>query len=193
MLPQLEKINWRDAALVVVDVQKDFCPGGALPVPRGDEIIPIVNQLIITARAHNRPVLLTMDWHPIDTKHFEKWPRHCEMHSTGAQIHDDILTEGARIFAKGMDDEWDGYSAFEGRVYDGYKYTDFFDEILQRKNIKTLIVCGLATDYCVKETAIDAVCNGYKCILVKDACRAVSPDTEAAALEEMETDGVEII
>ncbi len=177
-------------ALVVVDVQNDFCPGGALPVPDGDEVIPPLNRLIEDFLGKGEPVFKSRDWHPAKTRHFAAyggtWPIHCIQGTKGAQFHPDLIDDiHIRIISKGLGDE-DSYSAFDG--------TDLALQ-LERLNVKEVWVGGLATDYCVKNTVLDALKYGLRVKVLQDAVRAVDlePGDGVRAIEEMRKAGAEIV
>jgi nicotinamidase/pyrazinamidase len=177
-------------ALIVVDVQNDFCPGGALAVPHGDEVLQPLNELIDEFLERGAPVYKSRDWHPPTTKHFAAyggtWPVHCVQNTKGAEFHP-ALRDDPRIavISKGLDDE-DTYSAFD--------QTDLASQ-LHRQNIDEVIVGGLATDYCVKNTVLDALKNGFKVKALKNAMRAVDlqPGDGDRAIEEMRAAGAEIV
>ncbi len=173
------------SALFIVDVQNDFLPGGALAVPQGDEVIEPVNALQLRFDL----VLASKDWHPASTKHFDIWPVHCVRGTHGARFPEALKTERIqKIFLKGTGESDDGYSAFQATNEDLEAY-------LKIKGVRRLYVVGLATDYCVKATALDAVAAGFETFVVKEAVRAVNvkPGDEAAALEAMQKAGVKII
>ena len=177
-------------ALVVVDVQNDFCPSGALAVPEGDRVVPIINDL--SARFEH--VVFTRDWHPQNHCSFAappefrdgSWPAHCVANSPGAELHGDLhAPSDAIIVNKGADPDREAYSGFSG--------TDL-EKTLQGFGARRLFVCGLATDYCVKQTALDGVESGFEVFLIEDASRGVNipPSSTAKALEDMKTAGVKI-
>ncbi len=186
------------SALLVVDVQNDFCPGGALAVKDGDKVIPPLNRIIQFFEKTEEPVIFSMDWHPPDTKHFKefggKWPVHCAHWTNGASLHQKLyIPERSIIVIKGTGIEDDGYSPFEGKCPRKGKWQGkFLDTILCELNINKLYVGGLATDYCVKYACLDARRSGYTVYLLTDACRAVNikPTDETDALEEMRRAGV---
>jgi nicotinamidase/pyrazinamidase len=176
-------------ALIVVDVQNDFCPGGALAVDRGDEVVAPLNELIDQFLQRGEPVFKSRDWHPEKTKHFAayggSWPVHCVQNTRGADFHPDLLDDiHIRVISKGLGDT-DCYSAFDE--------TDL-DLQLRRLGVEEVWVGGLATDYCVKNTVIDALKKGYKVKALKDAMRAVNlqPGDEKRALDEMRAAGATI-
>jgi nicotinamidase/pyrazinamidase len=185
----------RSPALLIVDVQNDFCPGGALAVPHGDRVIPVLNRLAARASALGLPVYASRDWHPPNTTHFAanggKWPVHCVAGTEGARLHPDLLLPpGALIVTKGTSTKDDGYSAFEGSIAGrGSLLAD-----LRARGIDEVVIGGLATDYCVKASALDARRHGLGATVVSDAIGAVdlTPGDGARALEEMEAAGVDI-
>ena len=177
-------------ALVVVDVQNDFCPGGALGVERGDEVVAPLNRLIEEFLSRGDLVFKSRDWHPAETRHFKAfggtWPVHCVQGTRGAEFHADLADDPRiEVVSKGMGDE-DCYSAFDG--------TGLAEE-LRREGVSEVWVGGLATDYCVKHTALDAARAGFKVIAVADAMRPVElrPGDGARAVEEMRAAGAAIV
>ena len=184
------------AALLIVDVQNDFTPGGALAVPEGDVIVPAINRYITLFRDAGCPVFASRDWHPAETSHFEDygglWPVHCVAGTTGAEFHPDLdLPNEVIIRSKGIDPAKDGYSAFEAVADNGSS----LDEILTINGITNLYICGLATDYCVKNTALDSGKYGYNIIILGDAVRGVelTPGDSERAIEEMKNAEAEFI
>lgn len=182
--------NQKKRALIVVDVQNDFCPGGTLAVPHGDEVIPPLNKLISAFLERDEPVFKSRDWHPPQTKHFAAyggtWPIHCVRETKGAEFHVGLLDDvRIGIISKGLGDE-DCYSAFDG--------TDLVSE-LQRLGVEEVWIGGLATDYCVKNTVLDALKNGFAVKAVEDAMRAVnlSPGDGGRAIAEMHEAGAEFV
>ncbi|HTP13781.1 MAG TPA: nicotinamidase [Bacteroidota bacterium] len=172
-------------ALLVVDVQNDFCPGGALAVPGGDKIVPIINRMMDRFQF----VVASKDWHPKDSVHFKKWPPHCVQNSAGAEFHPQLNAKKIRqVFLKGTKDKDDGYSAFEAT-------SDDLGAVLKKNGITDLYVAGLATDYCVRASALDGIRGGFHTFVVTDAVEAVNvtPGDGAKALEEMKKAGVELI
>jgi nicotinamidase/pyrazinamidase len=187
-------------ALVVVDVQNDFAdPGGSLAVHGAPNILPIVNAEIASARANGALVVLTQDWHPPSTPHFAKdggiWPVHCVAGTWGAEIHPDMdptaVAEAPRV-RKGENGE-DGYSGFTMRdpVTGELKPTEL-QGLLRERDIERVVVCGLATDYCVNATAVDAARFGFDAAVLIDACLAVDlqPGDGERALDAMLAAGV---
>ena len=185
-------------ALVVVDLQNDFAdPAGALSVAGGEAIIPLVNAEVDAATEAGAFVVATQDWHPESTPHFAKdggiWPVHCVGGTWGAELHPafDLPADAPRI-RKGMNGE-DGYCAFYMRdPVTGEELPTELDQLLRDRGIERVVVCGLATDYCVKETAVDSVGLGYETSLLADAVAAVNlqPDDGDRALNEMSEAGV---
>jgi nicotinamidase/pyrazinamidase len=182
--------NEKRRALIVVDVQNDFCPGGTLAVAHGDEVVAPLNKLIEEFLECGEPVFKSRDWHPPQTKHFSDyggtWPIHCVQNTRGAEFHPNLLEDKhIRVISKGLGDE-DSYSAFDG--------TDLALQ-LQRLGVEEVWIGGLATDYCVKNTVLDAVKHGFRVKALKDAMRAVdlhAGDGEKA-ITEMEAAGAEIV
>lgn len=157
------------AALIVVDVQNDFCPGGALPVPDGDQVVPVLNEYIRIFLRAGAPIYATRDWHPADHISFKEqggiWPPHCIQGTTGAEFHPALaLPKEATIVSKGSDPREDAYSGFQGTGLGAR---------LNRQGIERLFIGGLATDYCVKSTVLDALQEGFETVLLQDASRGV--------------------
>lgn len=157
-------------ALIIVDVQNDFCPGGKLAVPSGDSIIPTLNQYITRAEQAGMPIFASQDWHPAHTEHFAseggKWPEHCVRGESGAELHADLRQpKSMRIVQKGMSGKDDGYSAFEGRLPDGRDLKRALDDA----GITRVYVGGLATDYCVLQTVLSARRLGLETVWLRDA------------------------
>lgn len=172
-------------ALLIVDVQNDFCPGGALAVKNGDKIIPVINSILDKFDA----VLASKDWHPENSVHFEKWPPHCVAGTEGADFHPGLDTDKIDLtLLKGTQNKDDGYSAFEAA---NFSLSDF----LREQKTANLYVCGLATDYCVKATAIDACNEGFHTYVITDAIAAVNlhPGDDKKAIQEMYRDGCSFI
>lgn len=179
-------------ALIIVDVQKDFLPGGALGVEGGDEIIPVIERLVAENQSPESPlmVVVTADRHPERTAHFDKWPVHCVADTPGAEIDDRIWNLAGYIVVKGEGTEDDGYSGFEGEdPADG----EPLDAELKRAGITDVTVVGLALDYCVKATALDAQRLGYDTAVILAGTRAVAPDSGFAAIEELRAAGVKLV
>ena len=183
-------------ALVVVDLQNDFAdPAGSLSVGGGAEIVPLVNAEIERALAAGAAVVYTQDWHPAHTPHFAQdggiWPVHCVQETWGAELHPDLELRGP-VVRKGSHGE-DGYSGFSMRSpAGGLPVPTELDATLALAGVKRLVVCGLATDYCVKATALDGVRLGYETAVLLDAIRAVNlkPRDGELAIEELAAAGV---
>ena len=177
-------------ALIVVDVQNDFCPGGSLAVAQGDEVVAPLNRLIKEFLDRGEPVYKTRDWHPAQTKHFAvyggTWPVHCVQDTRGAAFHADLLDDPRiTVISKGTDETADGYSGFDGTS---------LGRLLRDQGVEKVWVGGLATDYCVKQTVLDAVRQGFEVKALADAMRAVNvnPDDGQKAVDEMRQAGAEI-
>lgn len=177
-------------ALIVVDVQNDFCPGGTLAVSHGDEVVAPLNELIDQFLERGDPVFKSRDWHQPTTKHFAAyggtWPVHCVQNTQGAEFHPALRNDPRiKIVSKGLGDT-DCYSAFDE--------TDLAAQ-LRQQNVEELVVGGLATDYCVKNTVVDALHKGFRVKAVADAMRAVEihPGDGEEAIEEMRAAGAEIV
>lgn len=183
--------NQKKKALVVVDVQNDFCPGGSLAVANGDEVVAPLNRLIREFLDRGEPVFKTRDWHPAKTKHFAAyggtWPIHCVQGTRGAEFHPALLHDShVTIISKGTNESADGYSGFDGTN---------LAQLLRDKDVDEIWVGGLATDYCVKQTVLDALRHGFKVKAIANAMRPVNidPNDGARAIEEMRNAGAEIV
>src|SRR5215212_5440096 len=182
--------NEKKRALIVVDVQNDFCPGGALAVAGGNEVVAPLNGLIEEFLSRDEPVFKSRDWHPPNTKHFEAfggtWPVHCVQETRGAEFHPELLDDPRiTVISKGTGDE-DTYSAFDG--------TDLAAS-LREQGVEEVMVGGLATDYCVKNTVLDALREGFKVKALANAMRPVELQTGDGerAIDEMREAGASII
>ena len=182
-------------ALILVDIQKDFCLGGKLAVPEGDQIVPVLNEYIEKFKAANLPVFATRDWHPEQTIHFNTgggvWPPHCIQGTEGAEFHPDLaLFRDVVIISCGTRADEQGFSGFEGKDAGGTPLLD----LLREKGVETLFVGGLATDYCVRSTVLDGLRHGFRVVLIKDAIRGVDlqPGDSQQAIEEMIRGGAEL-
>ena len=196
-------------AIILVDIQKDFLPGGALAVPEGDRVIAVANELL----AHCDLVVATQDWHPDDHGSFAKnhpgkrpgdrvqlagcdqilWPTHCVQHTDGAKLAANLNVDRiTRVFPKGTQPEVDSYSGFfdNGRL----RATGLGD-FLYEQHVTEVYLAGLATDYCVKATALDACQLGFRTYVIKDACRGVNlqPGDDERALEEVRAAGGQVL
>lgn len=183
-----------NAALLIIDVQNDFCPNGALAVPDGDKVVEPL-RLIAENFANNAlPVFASRDWHPATTTHFSDfggvWPKHCIQDTRGAEFHPELsLPDKTIIISKGVAEDSDAYSAFEGRSDDRQSLID----ILSGLKVTMLFVGGLATDYCVRSTVLDALENGFSVTVLLDAVAGVdlAAGDSAKAVEEMRLVGAE--
>lgn len=196
-------------ALILVDIQNDFLPGGALAVPDGDAVVPVANSLM-----REFPLIVaTQDWHPDNHGSFAAshpgrnpfdtidlnglpqtlWPVHCVNHTGGACFAPGLDTRRIdRIFPKGTDPTVDSYSGF---FDNGHRHATGMSDYLRGNNVREVVICGLATDYCVKFTALDAAREGFSVTLVESACRGVGlkPGDIPAALAMMQHAGVRVI
>ena len=182
------KISKR-TALLIVDVQKDFCPGGALAVPEGDEVVPIFNEYIDKFIAKGAAIFATRDWHPPNHVSFKSqggmWPAHCVQNTEGANFHPHLhLPPNTVIISKATQPNIEAYSGFE--------QTNLAD-LLHQLGVKVLLIGGLATDYCVKSTVLDALEHGFQVYLLIDAVRGVDvqPGNSQRAIEKMEKAGAQ--
>lgn len=195
-------------ALILVDIQNDFCPGGALPVPKGDDVVAVANEEKVSGKYDL--VIATQDWHPNDHGSFAStqhqplfstgelgglpqvmWPDHCVWNTKGAEFHPKLDLNGVTIFRKGTDPNIDSYSGF---FDNGRKKGTGLTKYLRNLGVTSVSVMGLATDYCVKATAIDAINEGFEVVLIERGCRGVGlslGDVENA-IEDMREAGVVI-
>lgn len=197
-------------ALLLIDIQNDFCPGGSLAVPRGDEVVSVANDYI--KKFGDGLIIATQDWHPANHKSFASnhagkkpfvdvimlngltqvlWTDHCVQNTPGADFHPDLLPIPI-VFCKGEDPEVDSYSGF---FDNGKRHQTQLDSFLKENSVNELTVMGLATDYCVKFTVLDALELGYKVNVVEAGCRAVNlkPNDDKVAFVSMKAAGAEII
>jgi len=174
-------------ALIIVDVQNDFCPGGALAVAGGDEVVPALNPVIERFAGAGLPIIATRDWHPEKTSHFKThggpWPVHCVQGTRGAEFHGDLKLGNAVVLSKGMTADEDSYSGFQATDPSGTRLAT----LLRHQGVERILVGGLATDYCVKHTVLDGLREGFKVVLLGDSIRAVNlePHDGALAIDEM--------
>lgn len=189
---------------VGIDMQNDFCPGGALAVRDGDKVVPAFNAVAATVRDLSGDVVFTRDWHPAQTTHFDKWPRHCVAHTAGAEFHPElVVAEGDIVLSKGMGTDEDAYSGFQAVAADqATTLESLIRQHLTQNHGVQLLIGGLATDYCVKETVLDALklqklVGAEKLgVAVLNRCiRAVNlqPTDGVASLAEMEAAGARIV
>lgn len=184
----IEAILRSDDGLLLVDVQNDFCPGGALPIPGGDEIAPLLNHWIAAAASRGVPIYASRDWHPVGHISFREqggpWPVHCLQDTPGAMFHPELQLPGNTItITKGVRFDQDQNSAF-----------DETGLALQLHNagIRRLWIAGLAEDVCVRATVLDALQAGFKAVLIEDATRPVTRENGDRALREMVDAGADV-
>lgn len=176
-------------ALVIVDVQIDFCPGGALPIPGGDEVVPVVNRWVEAAARAGAPIYFSRDWHPEGhpsfREHGGQWPAHCVQDSPGAALHPCVRRPaGARLVTKGTRFDRDQYSAFD--------QTGLADA-LRREGVTRVFVAGLAQDVCVRASVLDAIEHGFETHLILAGTRPVTLEGGRTALDEMRRAGARIV
>lgn len=199
-------------ALLLIDIQNDFLPGGALAVSEGDQVVPVANRLL-AMKEHWTTVAMTQDWHPPEHQSFAAqhpgrspgevvdlhgltqvlWPVHCVQGTPGAAFAPGLETASvAHISQKGLDPEVDSYSGF---FDNGRRHATDLDAFLRERGVAELYVCGLATDYCVKWTVLDAISLGYSTHLVTDGCRGVGldPGDVPKAIAEMRAAGAKLV
>jgi nicotinamidase/pyrazinamidase len=181
--------------LLLVDPQNDFCPGGSLPVAEGDRVMPVLNDWAAAAERANIPIVLSRDWHPPKTTHFKEyggvWPPHCVMGTHGAEFHPDLeVPASATVVSKGMGETEDAYSAFQARDDSGTP----LQRLLQQRDVHHLYIGGLATDYCVRSSALDALQAGFRVTLIPDGMRPVNlePTDGQRAVDEMRAAGADL-
>ena len=178
-------VDKNEDALVIVDVQRDFCHGGALPVPEGDQVVAILNKYIMKFSKAGALIVATRDWHPPNHMSFREyggaWPSHCIQRTEGAEFHPSLrIPEGAKVVSKATEPNKEAYSAFDGTS---------LETELKIIGIRRVFVGGLATDYCVKSTVVDARKLGFETILLVDAIRGVDlepSDSQNAILKMLE-------
>lgn len=196
------KINLKEA-LIVIDIQNDFCKGGNLEIKDSNFIIPKVNNLIQKFKLEGKKVIATKDWHPKNHKYFvenkignygegDYWVTHCVKNTKGSEFHPELIKDFDKIIYKGVNEKIDSYSAF----FDNKKLRETeLREYLEKEGIEILFVVGLATDYCIKYTVIDGLKLGYNIRVVIDCCKAVNLNDRDGinAINEMKKNGAEII
>ena len=188
-MSKIEEMLRRGDALMIVDVQKDFCTGGALPIEDGDKVVPILNRWIAAAVARGVPIYASRDWHPVGHVSFNErggpWPPHCLQDSDGARFHSNLeLPDSAVIVTKGVRFDQDQNSAFD--------QTGIVEQ-LRKDGIQRLLVGGLAEDVCVLATALDARREGFEVALIADATRPVSTQKGEKARKMMRDSGVHFV
>ena len=185
-------------ALVVVDIQNDFCPSGALPVADGDKVVPVLNKYIQLFRSASAPIIYTRDWHPPDHSSFKAqggpWPPHCVQGSEGAKFRSDLLQPAEGEIVSKADRKDEAYSFFQGTDL-AHRLRRLRFRLGLRGGIKALFVGGLATDYCVKETVLDGLKLGFQVYYLDDASKGVNvnPADSQLAVKEMLSKGAEEI
>jgi nicotinamidase/pyrazinamidase len=179
-------------ALLLVDPQNDFCPGGSLGVAEGDQVMPVLSSWAAEAEQAGIPIFVSRDWHPERTTHFKEyggvWPPHCVQGTFGAEFHPALrLPSSVVVVSKGMGESEDAYSAFQARDADGVMLAD----LLRARGVQRVYVMGLATDYCVRATALGGLEHGLQVNVVRSGCRAVDlqPGDGHAALAAIQTAG----
>lgn len=184
-----------NSVLLVVDMQNDFLPGGALGVPDGDTIVPVINDYIHLFIDADMPVIATRDWHPPETTHFKErggnWEPHCIQGTEGAEFAPDLeLPDDVIVMSKGMDPSVDGYSAFLAKDEDGRS----LEEVLDDLGVEHIYIGGLALDYCVRASSLDAQNQGRDITVLIDATRAVNQEIHDAeeTIEEIVRQGGEL-
>jgi len=187
------KIKLREKdALIIVDLQNDFCPGGALAVPEGDKIVPVLNAYIERFSNSKSLIVATRDWHPENHISFVEqggiWPKHCVQNTKGAEFHPDLkLPSDSIIVSKATEPDKEAYSGFDGTN---------LDKLLKGKGVTRLFVGGLATDYCVRATVLDALRLGFCVFLLLDAIKGVNvqpEDSERAIVEMLEKGAIGVV
>jgi nicotinamidase/pyrazinamidase len=182
-------------ALLLVDPQNDFCPGGSLPVTDGEAVMPVLSSWAAAAAQAGVPIFVSRDWHPPKTTHFKEfggvWPPHCVIGTRGAEFHPRLrLPAEAIVVSKGMGDTEDAYSAFQACDESDTP----FETLLRQRGVRTLYVMGLATDYCVKQSVLDGLAHGFGISVVHEGIRAVNlqPDDGQQALDQMRESGASL-
>lgn len=199
-------------ALLLIDLQNDFCPGGALAVTDGDAVIAVANQAIAASAARGEPVVACQDWHPANHRSFAVnanaevgtlgelaglpqvwWPVHCVQGSQGAEFHSQLNQQGiSAVFRKGQNTDIDSYSAF---FDNGHRSHTELDAWLKTQGVSHLAIMGLATDYCVKFSVLDALALGYQTSVITDGCRGVDlqPGDSQHAFQAMQQAGAQLV
>ena len=190
----MEKItvNKETDALVIVDLQNDFCPGGSLAVPEGDETVPVANHSM--QFFYHR--LATKDWHPKNHCSFKQWPEHCVWKTRGAGFHPDLDNNSIQdVFYKGYRENQDDYSGFAGIAQVGGSEKFSLNDELKRRDVDRIFIVGLATDYCVKATVLDGLKLGFEVVVIEDGIRAVNlkPGDGDKAIQEMKDAGATFV
>lgn len=187
------KFNSNDA-LLVVDIQNDFLPGGTLGVPEGDQVIPVIKDLITAAQQGHATIIASRDWHPANHMSFHEqggpWPPHCVQNTHGAEFHKDLkYPDNTIVVSKAFEPTLESYSAFNAQTTEGLR----LPEILEKHKITRIIICGLALDYCVKASSLDLVKAGFDTLVIKDATRAINEEDGEEAIRILSSFGVQVI
>lgn len=175
-------------ALIIVDVQNDFCPGGTYPVPNGDEVVEPLNKMIDYAKKNNWFIVTSRDWHPVSTEKLTGWTPHCIQNTKGAEYHPDLkIDENILVINKGEDLGESHYSAFNGDNIS-------LESLLRDARVEEVYIGGLAADYCVKNTAVDSAKKGFKTYVLWDATRGIfKKKTEDEVKNELIQNGVKLV
>lgn len=186
-------------ALVIVDLQNDFCPGGALAVDQGDQVVPVIQAWVDQFQRDGRCVVTTQDAHPPHHISFHErggpWPPHCVVGTPGFELHPGLTLAPHPQFHKGSDPDIDAYSGFEGTLANPGEEPQTLEQYLRAHAIDTLYVAGLATDYCVRATVLDAIEKGFHTTVLVDGVRGVdvNPGDSRRALDEMAQKGARLL
>lgn len=182
----------RKIALIIVDVQNDFCPGGALAVPAGDRVVKPLNKIKRFMRSHGSLVIASRCWHLEETIHFKVFSKHCVQKTDGAEFHPDLDTQDALIISKGMRPDEHAFSAFDGISENG----NTLEQILRWNKIEVVLVGGLAlgvNEYCVAATACDAKRRNWRVVVLKDAVLALKPKDTKRAFDYFVSKNIEVM
>lgn len=187
------KFNKNDA-LLVVDIQYDFLPGGALGVPLGDQVIPPIKDLIMAATKGHATIIASRDWHPANHISFHEqggpWPPHCVQNTPGAKFHESLqYPKDTIIVSKATNSDKDVYSAFHAETEKGVP----LPKILEEHNIKRIIICGLCLDYCVKASSLDLIKEGYETLVVLNATKAINEEDGLETIRLLTSFGVQFV
>lgn len=181
-------------ALLVVDIQNDFLPGGSLGVPQGDQVIPPIKELISAAQKGHATIIASRDWHPANHMSFQEqggpWPPHCVQNTPGAKFHESLhYPKDTIIVSKATNPDIDAYSAFHAETENGIP----LPKILEERNVKRVIICGLCLDYCVKASSLDLIKAGYETVVVLNATKAIDEEDGLETIRLLTSFGVQVI
>lgn len=183
--------NYDNIITIAVDVQNDFCPGGSLAVETGDEVVAPLNHSLTATRHLGGIAIATRDWHPQETPHFEKWPVHCVAQTYGAAFHEDLNLEEQDVIINKGTGQADGYSGFEGKTENQQTIKEIIESLPHGRTM--IAIGGLATDYCIKSTVLDALKHHKSpttdIYVIEDAVRGVAKSTEIEAIQIMRESG----